>query len=276
MLALSVVMYAVSATHWALIVTLSLVNRHTYRHASEIIFVILYLPTINYILSDGIVLWRAWVLWNRRLLVFIPPLISLVCTLGATIASSAYYLLGYLAIAHRHFSHLVEDDSLGFHLEWAIWFLTVGTNLWATGLIFIRAWQHRRFLRSLSIKETSRSNADKALTFLVESGAIYLCIWIAYIATSMFDPYGSQYGLDFSRLPIAQIVGMYPTTIIVVVTMRLSAVDILSRSGVENDTHITHIAFSPPPADSQPKTPEIVQSSFGGIFVATSSDTISA
>jgi len=38
-------------------------------------------------------------------------------------------------------SHLVVEDAyLGLHLEWAIWFITVGTNLWATGLIFIHAW----------------------------------------------------------------------------------------------------------------------------------------
>jgi len=63
--------------------------------------VVIYIPTINvrhplelhlrrmliavkYILSDGIVVWRAWVLWgpSRRFTIFIPPLFSLGCTLG--------------------------------------------------------------------------------------------------------------------------------------------------------------------------------------------------
>ena len=26
------------------------------------------------------------------------------------------------------------------HLEWSVWILTFATNIWATGLIFIRAW----------------------------------------------------------------------------------------------------------------------------------------
>lgn len=52
---------------------------------------------------------------------------------------------------------------------------------------------------------------------------------------------------------------MYPTTIIVVVAMRLSTVEILSLPGIEGDTHI---AFPPPSANLQPKTTEIVQNPF--------------
>jgi hypothetical protein len=40
------------------------------------------LISVKYILSDGIVLWRAWVLWNRRVMLFILPFLFLVCTLG--------------------------------------------------------------------------------------------------------------------------------------------------------------------------------------------------
>ena len=38
----------------------------------------------KYILSDAIVVWRAWVVWgpSRRFTVFTPPILSLVCTLG--------------------------------------------------------------------------------------------------------------------------------------------------------------------------------------------------
>jgi hypothetical protein len=38
--------------------------------------------------------------------------------------------------------------------------------------------QHRRFLRSLLDEESAKSKAEKALAFLVESGVIYLCIWV--------------------------------------------------------------------------------------------------
>jgi hypothetical protein len=33
-------------------------------------------------------------------------------------------------------------------------------------------------LRSLGVKGTFKSNTEKTLAFLVESGALYLCIWV--------------------------------------------------------------------------------------------------
>ena len=94
-------MYAVSATHWALVVSIAIRGLRVgeiLMTPSEVLAVE-YLPTINvrrsltaqlgqvlisvkYILSDGIVLWRAWVLWDRRVTLFIPPFLFLVCTLG--------------------------------------------------------------------------------------------------------------------------------------------------------------------------------------------------
>ncbi|KAI9458807.1 hypothetical protein F5148DRAFT_1150931 [Russula earlei] len=158
-------------------------------------------------------------------------------------------------------------------LEWTIWALIIITNFWATGLIFIQGmfletknpetgkhgrhheahWktiqvfyghinrlscfqetrhgfpslpvsrfplvffgflrQHRRFLRSLCSKEDFTSNAEKTLAFLVESGAFYLCIWIPRVDSTHQ--------------------GIYPTMIVIVVAMQLSAADILSRPGAE-------------------------------------------
>jgi len=166
----------------------------------------------------------------------------------------------------------IAESNLSLHFEWTVWFLTVGTNLWATGLIFIRAWEHRRVLRSLSLKETSRSNANKALTFLVESGAIYLCIWILYITTSLDNPRGDHFGMDLFHIAIAQVVGMYPTIIIIVVAMQLSAVEILSHPGIEADTHIV---FASPAANPQPKTGQVVQNSMSSRSISALSIAIS-
>jgi len=266
MLALSVVMYAVSAIHCALIVTLPLLppGLNTYEDGYRIALAILYLPIINYFLSDGIVLWRAWVLWDGKWVFFIPPLISLMCTLGTTIASAVCF---YEAFVKEGFG---SHASSSFHLEWSIWFLTLGTNLWATGLIFIRAWQHRRFIRSL-IKEASRSNTEKVLAFLIESGAIYACIWITYIAISF--KYMGNYSVLSFQIAIAQVVGMYPTTIIVVIAMQLSTADVLSRPGAEANTHIVFASRSPNPL---PQTSEVVQNSSGGRPIGVSSDATSA
>ncbi|KAH9980357.1 hypothetical protein BGW80DRAFT_496393 [Lactifluus volemus] len=236
MLAVSLVMYAVSAIHWALVFV---VATRTLRIGKLTVtlpeaLAVAYLPMINYILSDGIVLWRTWILWDRRVVLFILPFLFLVCTLVATIASAIYMYDDYT-------TNVVRDANMGQAFGWAIWGLTVGMNLWATSLMFIRAWQHRRFLRSVLHEENTKGKAEKTLAFLVESGAIYLCIWVAYI---MITACGVDRGILLDK-GLIQLVGIYPTAILIVITMRLSAADILTHSGRESRRYSAPIVFMP-------------------------------
>jgi len=77
---------------------------------------------------------------------------------------------------------------------------------------------------------------------LVESGAFYLCIWLTFITVAAV---ASPVVLLF-RLSIVQIVGIYPTAIFVVVTMRMSTADILSHPGRETRHHPSSIMFAQP------------------------------
>ncbi|KAH9980366.1 hypothetical protein BGW80DRAFT_496781 [Lactifluus volemus] len=236
MLAVSVVMYSVSAIHLTLFFAIAIRSLRIGKLTVMLpeAMAIAYLPMINYILSDGIVLWRAWVLWDRRVVLFILPSLFLVCTLVSTIVSAIY-------VYNSHITNLVRDAKLGQAFGVAIWGLTVGTNLWATSLMFIRAWQYRRFLRSVLDKENAKNKAEKTLAFLVESGAIYLCIWVAYITIAAC-------GMDWVILldkSLVQLVGIYPTAIVVVITMQMSAADILSRPGGESRSYPTPIVFTP-------------------------------
>jgi len=79
--------------------------------------------------------------------------------------------------------------------------------------------------------------------------------------------------MDLFHIAIPQIVGMYPTTIIVVVAMQLSTTEILSHAGIEADTHII---FASPAANPQPQTAQVVQNSMGGGSIAVSSLAMSA
>ncbi|KAH9980390.1 hypothetical protein BGW80DRAFT_1442315 [Lactifluus volemus] len=186
------------------------------------------------ILGDGIVLWRAWILWDRRIMLFILPFLSLVCTLVFIIVDIIFVTDGLITHSMRHVN---TGGAFGV----AAWGLTIGTNIWATSLMFIRAWQHRRFLRSVFDKENAKSKGEKTLAFLVESGAIYICILVADI---MIAACGSASVIALSNISI-QLVGIYPTAIVVVITMRLSAADILSRPGGESHPYSTPIVFIP-------------------------------
>ncbi|KAI0269767.1 hypothetical protein BC834DRAFT_569982 [Gloeopeniophorella convolvens] len=222
--AASVTMYIVSATHWAIGIALLV---RTARNSSVVqigvtpveVIAIGYIPSISAVLGDAIVVWRAWVLWERRYDLFIPPILFLIGTIATSITGAA------LTFKSAN-SDTWQEGNTSSWFDYLIYGLTILTNLWATGLICIRAWQHRRFLRSLMGKSTPRTRAEKALAFLIESGVIYLCIWVVYIVVSLASPDGQ---LVFSPFMI-QIVGMYPTVIVIVVTMRLSTADVLSQA----------------------------------------------
>ncbi|KAI0269735.1 hypothetical protein BC834DRAFT_967482 [Gloeopeniophorella convolvens] len=74
-------------------------------------------------------------------------------------------------------------------------------------------------------KSTPKTRAEKALAFLIESGVIYLCIWVAYLVVRCT----SLGGLLILNAVIVDIIGIYPAVIVVVVSMRLSIADVLSR-----------------------------------------------
>ncbi|KAI0252426.1 hypothetical protein BJV78DRAFT_355846 [Lactifluus subvellereus] len=256
MLVVSVIMYAAAASHWAL--NMSIAARRLRAIPPSEAVVLLYVTSVNYILSDGIVLWRAWVLWNRRSVLFIPPLIFLLSTLVLSVAAAA---TSYKDSVTKS----VRKTDTSHTLKWCIWGFTISTNLWATCLIFIRAWQHRRFLRRQLGKENATSKAERGLIFLVESGALYLCLWVTFIITALVAPPV----VVLFRTSIVELVGIYPTAIFVVVTMQMSAADILSHPDlqVEPRHHSSTVIFTP----SSPT----VQSSILAMTVGGSSDSSS-
>ncbi|KAI0252404.1 hypothetical protein BJV78DRAFT_353723 [Lactifluus subvellereus] len=203
--------------------------------------VLIYVPFVNYILSDCIVLWRAWVLWNRRFILFIPPLIFMLSTLAISVASAVFAYEGSE-------TNSVRKTDISYTLRWCAWGLSISTNAWATCLIFILAWEYRRFLRSQFGKENATSKAESALAFLVESGALYLCIWLTFITITAVAPHV----VAFFRISFVQIVGIYPTAIFVVVTMRMSATDILSHPGRDTRHHPSTMIYAPSSPTAQP------------------------
>ncbi|KAI0269760.1 hypothetical protein BC834DRAFT_1039460 [Gloeopeniophorella convolvens] len=232
-------MYTVSAAHWA--ISIALLVRAA--RSSPFVGIVMtpveeladtYLPVITSILGDTIVVWRAWVLWERRRDLFVPPVLFLLATIVVSVASAALTFKGTS-------SDRQQEIDISYRLQYPIYGLSILTNLWATSLICIRAWQHRRLLQSLMGKSTPRTRAEKVLAFLIESGAIYLCIWVkfAIVNSTSVGWVFILNGVDY------QLVGIYPTFIVVVVTMRLSTADVLSQhSGSEKPASSTPIVVT--------------------------------
>ncbi|KAJ6460215.1 hypothetical protein C8R45DRAFT_1029716 [Mycena sanguinolenta] len=169
----------------------------------------------NMIIGDSVVIWRTWAVYMHRVLAILIPSILLFMSLTFGLID-----LGCQSYGERYVSlPAVCTYPAGF----IGWTFSVVTNVACTILIGLKAWQHRKITRQLDLTAKShRMSADKILSILVESGAIYSLLWltqvIAYIDIppnspvfylyAVFTPIGNQMG------------GLYPTLIIVIVNFR--------------------------------------------------------
>ncbi|KAK0184834.1 hypothetical protein F5146DRAFT_1073870 [Armillaria mellea] len=102
----------------------------------------LLLEVVNIALGDSIVIWRAWILWNRRRWIILSSVLLLLGTVGS--GSGLVY-----AVATAPVGVVFTDPSLQ---AWAIAFIlsTLSTNGWATILVAYRTWLHFKLVRHLT------------------------------------------------------------------------------------------------------------------------------
>ncbi|KAI0051430.1 hypothetical protein FA95DRAFT_1569932 [Auriscalpium vulgare] len=241
-LAATVAMYAVSALHWASNTAVLVQSLHAeppvYKMSAWQEGVVIYVPIINYILSDAIVLWRAWVIWERRIALVVLPIVFMFGSLVCGCVSALYTI-------RARTTESIRDVNLGFYIGIGVWVFTTLTNIWATFLIGIKAWQYRRFVRSLMGKASMLTKAERGLALLIESGLLYVFLWAAYEATYFAS---SQPSLVFDAI-IVQLVGIYPTIIVIIVTLKMSSADMISKVDCSHNTAISVIYFNASASD---------------------------
>ncbi|KIY63701.1 hypothetical protein CYLTODRAFT_402780 [Cylindrobasidium torrendii FP15055 ss-10] len=207
--------------------------------------------TIHVILGDGIVIWRAWVVWkNNRVqrLVFIPMSFLLV--------SVAFLIIANLCNAISH--PIPEDSQLCLWRDAVPWAISLITHVVSTVFIAVRVWQWRSLVQS-GDSNPSKSKIWKTMALLVESGCAYVLVWVFAIFVQ-FGPVLSGGGVEYlyrSLAPLSdQLTGLYPTVIIVLVKLRLSVDDRSVANSSQSDSRyerapqLTSIRFTPPTSTS--------------------------
>ncbi|PIL36019.1 hypothetical protein GSI_01679 [Ganoderma sinense ZZ0214-1] len=188
---------------------------------------------LNVILGDSIVWWRACAVWRSRFVCYLGVvLVSL--TLGFGIAA---IVLGDHNCPCRTCPCLFPDYLFrpGAIAEISA-VLSLGTNVLATILIGVKAWQHRSMLRGHS-GSRRKARVAKAFCLLLESGTMYSILLILLVLYELgparpnvpFQP--SQNALlraeaYYTFGCFVPIVAIYPMLIIVLVA--------LNRSPIEN------------------------------------------
>ncbi|KAI0319950.1 hypothetical protein OF83DRAFT_1169743 [Amylostereum chailletii] len=174
---------------------------------------------LNLILSDAVVIWRAWVLWGRNKIVltscavlFMSAIAIAVLVIYQEATSEPGLSEGFLS----EFGETVAAVSL---------FLSLAINLWATALIAYKAWRYRRSISAHLQRGNRKGVVETLLTLLLESGAIYSCFQISWVISYTLRARPSTTLEWVAPLILAQISGIYPTVVIVLVCFQKTHCD---------------------------------------------------
>ncbi|KAK7453419.1 hypothetical protein VKT23_011685 [Stygiomarasmius scandens] len=194
-------------------------------------------PRIDYILGDAIVVWRAWVLFERW---SVPRILLAICLMVTAFVDLALNIQVYPA-------------SLQGPMRLILPLPLLITNFVATFLVAYKAWQYHSFLRingsdkAISSPEgyrpvTTKSKAEKVLYLLIESGWIYCMIWMVGII-ALF-PVMSDTGVSVMSAILPFLTSIYPTLVIILVSIQQSPLHSRSQKSNNGDSESDSRGYS--------------------------------
>ncbi|VDC02808.1 unnamed protein product [Peniophora sp. CBMAI 1063] len=202
--------------------------------AANLLFLHGITESVIFNLSDWVSLWRAYIVYGR------PRWIKITC-FALIFLSSVGYLLLIVLLSTIHLqpppAFVVNfRSSLHGKAPIALTTLSLSTTtlaqIFATGLMARKAWLHRRAIRQLSGTRQSspgRLSLVTVLYIVIETGVMYTLLWI--VCLLVHDRVMGERGYQWSTYWMCQIAGIYPTLIVVVVSLKVS---ILERSTVDS------------------------------------------
>ncbi|KZV63845.1 hypothetical protein PENSPDRAFT_197642 [Peniophora sp. CONT] len=245
--ALASLMYTLSLAHWAVTLRcfMSLASAGATVTAESfsvdtyaLDLTLLILLSCNAVLSDSIVLWRMYVVWERARPLLVLGVALLSATLGLNIANvvaNALYQLN--AFINDGVSGNKDDTEIlptygVSHVGLAAAFLSLASNLCATTLVGIRVWLYRKqFSKDLRFGN-HRTLVERFLEILVDSGVVYTAIWLLYCISffrpitsyNIFSPgptstYPTVTAAAYLDAAMAQLTSIYPLIVFTLVAL---------------------------------------------------------
>ncbi|KAJ3546295.1 hypothetical protein NM688_g5530 [Phlebia brevispora] len=209
---------------------IALINAST--HSQSSMALLTGLP-IQYLVSDGIVVWRAWVLckedYKKALMA---PMFFITLTFLSVCATIAVRAASFFSPS---FTAAGPDESDSYPLTRAmnicqvsnlVWSLS--TNLTATLIISYKAWCHRRTIKAALVNVRERSTTvERIFTLLIETGFLYCASGATSLAMIMVKlPYGTV-GDIYTPISL-QVAGIYPAIVIVLVGLQRTLDDTMT------------------------------------------------
>ncbi|KAH9007860.1 hypothetical protein EDB83DRAFT_2532460 [Lactarius deliciosus] len=179
------------------------------------------LAAISFSLTDGVVVWRAWVICHdeyRKLL--IAPIVTLILTMLGVVATIGVRIFINIDFVNRE-NHLADTIVV---FQEITFISSLITNILGTGIISLKAWRYRRWIvTDLQRVVNKRTKAERVLALLVESGVLYVFSGAMLVARSFVHLPGSHLGLGSFFLQAAvHLAGMYPVIVVILVNREAS------------------------------------------------------
>ncbi|KAF9458610.1 hypothetical protein BDZ94DRAFT_1270224 [Collybia nuda] len=174
----------------------------------------MWIPFIQFIISDAVLVWRAFVLMQRRRWLMILPLLLL---LGSAASLFADVIIKAVVISkHQEQKGFLPANGI---LEAAGVCLSLATNVVATAVFTFIYWNHRRDVTA-GLGRHQTTQAVRVLALLVESGVIYCLVQAVYVILGFFSG-GSLKAMDYIQRVVDAIFfglsGIYPTAVVALV-----------------------------------------------------------
>ncbi|KAJ7835452.1 hypothetical protein B0H14DRAFT_3871062 [Mycena olivaceomarginata] len=195
------------------------------------------LLVFNMMISDAVVMWRTWIVYQGRILAISIPCILLLASFVFTLVD---------IICYTHHGSLPGGEKICPKAAILGWALSVGTNVICTILVGFKVWRHRKRTRELNLPgNPHRIATERIILTFVDSGFIYGLLWltqvIAFVKFTRDSPW--QYVYEVLVSMGDQITGMYPTLVIVVVNFQPPIWE-ENRFAISNDASFTPLPWN--------------------------------
>jgi len=170
-------------------------------------------------ISDGVVIWRAWVLYPQQMLIMVGPCMFFVGTIGTSFAN---VLINSNPKASPGIPNAAAEITLLSSLV-----LSLVTNVVSTLLILHKLRSYRRFNRAIGVTQKAVSPVQKIMLILIESGVAFGAIQVLNLILELVpQSSGSPVSL-VTHITLAVLVAstaIYPSIVILLVKTQRSVV----------------------------------------------------
>ncbi|KAI5835011.1 hypothetical protein K523DRAFT_411886 [Schizophyllum commune Tattone D] len=181
---------------------------------------------VNYVLSDAIVIWRAWVLWSDS---FVAKGVLLVCMCGSLVGA---IINTVWTVRPDTAFQTAKPRALAITIPFLF------TNVVAITLVGRRAWTYLRSIKQ-RLGLSRRTQIENILFLLLESGSLYCLVWVVYLVSEFTAGADTFNPVRIVGTVVHNISGIYPTIVILAVTHIGTTQSLLGTTHVSQEIRFT-------------------------------------